>query len=108
MQADLVPLIVGLLVFVASLISLRLGLSVAIIEILLGAITGNLGLKAEDWMIYVASFGGIILTFLAGTEIDYDLMKEKFKESFLIGIFFIHSPICRCCSIHLLCCRMGD
>lgn len=85
MKADLTPLIVGALVFISSLISLKLGLSVAIVEIVLGAAAGNLGLKPEDWMIFIASFGGIILTFLAGTEIDMRLMREKFKACFLIG-----------------------
>ncbi|MBI3398457.1 MAG: cation:proton antiporter [Deltaproteobacteria bacterium] len=92
MKVDFIPLIVGLLVFISSLISLRVGLSVAIIEIVLGALAGNLGLKTEDWMMYLASFGGIILTFLAGTEIDTKLMKEKFKESFLIGLFSFLLP----------------
>jgi Kef-type K+ transport system membrane component KefB len=85
MKADYVPLIVGALVFISSLISLKLGLSVAIIEILLGSIAGNAGLQPEQWMTYIAGFGGIVLTFLAGTEIDTRLMKEKFKGSFLIG-----------------------
>jgi len=84
MRADITPMVVGLLVMISSLISLRVGLSVAIIEIIFGAIAGNLGLETEEWMTYLASFGGIILTFLAGTEIDTKLMKEKFKESFLI------------------------
>lgn len=75
----------GTIVLAASLISLKLGLSVAIIEILLGGVGGFFGLHMQDWMIYLASFGGITLTFLAGTEIDTNLMKEKFKESFLIG-----------------------
>ena len=92
MKGDYIPLAVGLLVFLSSIISLRLGLSVAIIEIFLGAIAGNLGLKAEDWMIYIAQFGGIILTYLAGTEIDTKLFKEKFKESFLIGFFSFLIP----------------
>ena len=92
MRGDYIPLAVGLLVFLSSIISLRLGLSVAIIEIFLGAIAGNLGLKAEDWMIYIAQFGGIILTYLAGTEIDIRLFKEKFKESFLIGFFSFLIP----------------
>jgi Kef-type K+ transport system membrane component KefB len=92
MKADFTPLIVGLLVFTSSIISLRIGISVAIIEILLGAISGNLGLKAEDWMLYLANFGGIILTFLAGSEIDTRLMREKFKESFLIGAFSFLTP----------------
>jgi Kef-type K+ transport system membrane component KefB len=66
---------------------------VAIIEILLGALFGNLGvIHPEEWMLYLASFGGILLTFLAGTEIDTDLMREKFKESFLIGFFSFLIP----------------
>jgi len=85
MNADITPLVIGLLVFLASLISLKLKLSVAIIEILLGAIAAYFGLKTEDWMLYLAGFGGIVLTYLAGTEIDTLLMKQKFKASFLIG-----------------------
>lgn len=86
MTADIIPLIAGLIILGASLISLRLGLSVAIIEILLGAAAGNLGFKTEPWMLYLASFGGITLTFLAGTEIDTELMKEKLSPSLLIGL----------------------
>lgn len=92
MRPDLTPLIVGILVFVSSLISLRLALSVAIIEILLGAISGNLGLHSTEWMQYLATFGGIVLTFLAGTEIDTKMMKESFKESALIGGFSFLLP----------------
>lgn len=92
MKADYVPLIIGSLVLIASLISLTAGLSVAIIEMLLGAIAGNLGLKPEEWMFYLAGFGGIILTFLAGTEIDTRLLKTRFKESFLIGFFSFLAP----------------
>lgn len=92
MEADITSLVVGLIVLLSSLISLRAGLSVAIIEILLGAAAGNLGIKPEEWMVYLASFGGILLTFLAGTEIDTRLMKEKFKESFLIGFFSFLVP----------------
>lgn len=92
MKSDYVPVVVGLLVFLASIVSLRLGLSVAIIEIALGAIAGNLGLHTEEWMLYIAQFGGIILTYLAGTEIDTKLFKDKFKESFLIGFFSFLVP----------------
>lgn len=53
---------------------------------------GHFGLKAEEWMLYLAAFGGIVLTFLAGAEIDVKLMKEKFKESFLIGSFAFLFP----------------
>lgn len=89
---DNVPLIVGLIVFASSLISLRVGLSVTIIEIILGTVAGALGLKTEEWMMYLAGFGGIVLTFLAGAEIDTRLMRERFKESLLIGSFSFLTP----------------
>lgn len=86
-------LVLVIVVFIASLISLRLGLSVAIIEIILGAVFGNMGLlHTTNWMTLVASLGGILLTFLAGTEINVDLMREKYKESFLIGFCSFLAP----------------
>jgi Kef-type K+ transport system membrane component KefB len=90
---DYLPLIVGGMIFLSSLISLRLGLSVAIIEIIFGALSGNLiGLTPEPWMNYLANFGGVVLTFLAGTEIDAKVMKEKFTASFSIGFFSFFCP----------------
>jgi len=97
MNSDYIPLIIAGLVLISSLISLRLGLSVAIIEILLGAIAGNLGLTTENWMLYLANFGGIILTYLAGTEIDTKMMRNNFKESFLIGFFSFLLPFIGVC-----------
>src|SRR5574344_1342504 len=92
MREDLTQLIMAVMVFVSSFISLRVGISVAIVEILIGVIAGNLGIQPQDWMIYLAGMGGIVLTFLAGAEIDTDLMKKKFKESFLIGFSSFLTP----------------
>ncbi len=92
MNENMMPLAAGIIVLLASLISLKVGLSVAIIEIALGAVGGYFGLHTQEWMTYLAGFGGITLTFLAGTEIDMRLMKEKFKESFLIGFFSFLAP----------------
>ena len=90
-QANILILIIVILL--SSLISLRLGMAVAIIELILGAIFGNLGiLHPEDWMTLLATFGGILLTFMAGTEIDTQVMREKYKESFLIGFFSFLTP----------------
>jgi Kef-type K+ transport system membrane component KefB len=92
MHADAIPLLTGLIIFVSSLVSLRFGISVAIVEILLGSIAGNFGLHTQEWMQYLAGFGGIILTFLAGTEIDTKMMKENLKSNLLIGGFSFLSP----------------
>ena len=92
MNPEAVPLLVAGLIVVSSLISLRAGLSVAIIEILLGTFAGTLGLQPEPWMLYLSGFGGVLLTFLAGTEVDVRLMRERFRESFLIGFFSFLAP----------------
>lgn len=76
----------GLLVFLASMVSVEVGVSVALIEISLGVIAGNvLGLASPPWMDFLASFGSIVLTFLAGAEVDPTVMREKLRESLLIG-----------------------
>ncbi len=57
------------LALLASLISIRVAISVALIEIVVGAFAGNLvGLQITDWVNFLAGFGAILLTFLAGTE----------------------------------------
>jgi Kef-type K+ transport system membrane component KefB len=75
------------LALIASLISIRLGISVALIEILVGVIAGNfLGIHATtEWMNFLAMLGSGVLTFLAGAEIDPVSLKQNFKASFIIG-----------------------
>src|SRR5438105_1237309 len=70
----------------ASLISVRIGLSVALVEIFLGVIGGNyLGFHTTPWIDFLASFGSILLTFLAGAEIDPDSFRKHLVPSFAIG-----------------------
>ena len=86
MENLLIAMIAGLLILLASVASVELGISVALIEISLGVVAGNfLGLSSPPWMDFLASFGSILLTFLAGAEVDPSVMREKLKESVLIG-----------------------
>jgi Kef-type K+ transport system membrane component KefB len=81
-----VALIIGLLVFLGSLISVETGISVALIEITLGVVGGNFfNLTPTAWLTFLSSFGGILLTFLAGAEVDLVILREKANESLLIG-----------------------
>ena len=82
----LIAAILTALIFIAGTISIELGLSAAIIEIVFGVIAGNLfNIHPTPWLTFIASTGGILLTFLAGTEVNLIVMREKFKESMLIG-----------------------
>jgi len=74
------------LALAAALISVRLGISVALTEIMVGAIGGNyLGLHMVPWVEFLAGFGAVLLTFLAGAEVNPSDLKNKFKETVLIG-----------------------
>jgi len=74
------------LALAASLISIRIGLSVALVEILVGVIGGNfLGLHTTSWIDFLAGFGSVLLTFLAGAEIDPASFRRHFKASIAIG-----------------------
>ncbi|MGH6798839.1 MAG: cation:proton antiporter, partial [Roseiarcus sp.] len=75
------------LALLASLISIRVAVSVALIEIVVGAAAGNLiGLQITDWVNFLAGFGAILLTFLAGAEIDPRVVKKHFWSSMTIGV----------------------
>ena len=85
------------LALLASLISIRVAISVALIEIVVGAVAGNLiGLQIADWVNFLAGFGAILLTFLAGAEIDPRVVKKHFWSSMTIGVVGFFAPISAC------------
>src|SRR5581483_2753773 len=70
----------------ASLISVRIGVSVALVEIFVGVIGGNfLHFQTSTWIDFLAGFGSILLTFLAGAEIDPASLRKHLKPSLTLG-----------------------
>lgn len=85
------------LALAASVISVRLGISVAMVEIMVGVAGGNfLGLHTTPWVDFLAGFGSILLTFLAGAEVDPEVLRSKFKESVSIGAVSFLLPFLAC------------
>lgn len=81
------------LALVASILSIRLGISVALMEIAIGVIGGNaLHIEITPWVNFLAGFGAVILTFLAGAEIDPESLKANLKESLVIGFLSFLLP----------------
>jgi Kef-type K+ transport system membrane component KefB len=81
------------LALVASVLSIWVAISVALIEILVGAVAGNtVGLPLAPWVNFLAGFGAIMLTFLAGAEIDPRVMRKHFWSSMSIGIVGFLAP----------------
>jgi Kef-type K+ transport system membrane component KefB len=74
------------LALIASLISIRVGISVALIEILVGVLAGNfLDIHTTPWLDFLATFGSGLLTFLAGAEIDPDSLRRHLRPALAIG-----------------------
>src|SRR5262249_58787141 len=81
----------------SALIWMRLALSVALIEIIVGAIAGNvIGLPLTPWINYLAGLGAILLTFLAGAEVDMDVVRRNVGASVGIGFVSFLFPYVRC------------
>src|SRR5205807_154819 len=105
------------LALLASLISIRTGISVALIEIVVGVVVGNLAvgfeggtlqvgiasantsaghlhhiLQSTEWTNFLALLGSGVLTFLAGAEIDPVSLKANWRVSVLIGVLSFAVP----------------
>ncbi|WIG61552.1 MAG: Na+/H+ antiporter [Ktedonobacterales bacterium] len=81
------------LALAASLISIRTGISVALTEILIGVVAGNfLHIQTNDWINFLAGFGSVLLTFLAGAEIDPASFRKHFRASMVIGTVGFFAP----------------
>ncbi|MEW6543767.1 MAG: cation:proton antiporter [Nitrospirota bacterium] len=77
----------------ATLISVRVGMSVALAEICVGIAGGNLiGLHPTPWIDFLAAVGSVLLTFLAGAEIDLAVLRSKWRETVGIGAASFLAP----------------
>ena len=100
----LVTLWLGL-ALIASLLSAWLRVSTALTEIIVGTaaqlILGMafgasvLGID-EPWVKFLAGIGAIVLTFLAGAELDPTVFKKKWKEATALGIVGFVFPFLGC------------
>jgi Kef-type K+ transport system membrane component KefB len=85
------------LALIAAICSLFVTISAALFEIVIGAVAGNtVGLPLTEWINYIASFGAIVLTFLAGTDIDPHVVKRNFGSSVTIGLMGFFAPYIGC------------
>jgi Kef-type K+ transport system membrane component KefB len=80
-------------VLLASMVSVEAGLSVALIELFAGFVVGNaFSLDVPSWLSFIGTFAGVVLTFLAGAEVDVPLFKREWKASLSIGAVSFFGP----------------
>ncbi len=92
----------------STIIAYHLKISIALVEICVGVLAawvankywGNdaLGGSAE-WLKFLASAGAVLLTFLAGTELDPVSMKTKRAEVLVVGIIGFLAPFLGCAAV---------
>jgi glutathione-regulated potassium-efflux system ancillary protein KefC len=96
------------LALIATLIAIWLKISTALTEIVvgtvaqlaIGALVGPKGLGAKtDWITFLAGTGAIVLTFLAGAELDPASFRAKWKEATVIGLVGFTGPFLGCTAI---------
>jgi Kef-type K+ transport system membrane component KefB len=89
------------LALVATLLSIWLRIATALSEIVVGTVgqlvigatlgAAALGAKAP-WLTFLAGTGAIVLTFLAGAELDPEIFRTKWKEATAIGLVGFFAP----------------
>jgi glutathione-regulated potassium-efflux system ancillary protein KefC len=93
------------LALIASLISIWLRISTALSEIvvgtiaqlIIGAVVGSAVLGTdESWMKFLSGIGAIVLTFLAGAELDPQVFRLKWKEATATGLASFVLPFLGC------------
>jgi len=93
------------LALIASLVSIWFRVSTALSEIIvgtvaqmiIGAIIGSSVLGTdESWVKFLSGIGAIVLTFLAGAELDPQIFKLKWKEAATVGLASFFFPFLGC------------
>ncbi|MCI0627724.1 MAG: cation:proton antiporter [Acidobacteria bacterium] len=93
------------LALVAVLLSIRLRIATALSEItvgviaqlLIGALVGaSLPGTGESWIKFLSGTGAIMLTFLAGAELDPEVFRRKWKEAGAVGLISFFAPFLGC------------
>lgn len=90
-----------LLALIATMLSIWFRISTALSEIvvgtvaqlILGAVIGTEALGAKSaWISFLAGTGAIVLTFLAGAELDPSIFRTKWKEASTVGLVGFVGP----------------
>lgn len=82
-----------LLAAISAFVAIRVKMPAALIEIVIGMLAGNLiALRTNAWIDFVAGFGSILLTFLAGAEIDPVVLRKQLLPSTVLGAVSFGAP----------------
>jgi Kef-type K+ transport system membrane component KefB len=86
-------LLLAIAILIASMVSVEIALSAALLELAGGVIVGNVfTVTVPDWLTFIGSFAGVVLTFLAGAEVDVPQLRREWRASASIGVVSFGAP----------------
>jgi Kef-type K+ transport system membrane component KefB len=96
------------LAVVSALIAYHIRISIALVEICVGVATAAvlawfgytdfLGAN-QEWVRFLAATGAVFLTFLAGAELDPDVLRTKLTEVTVVGMVSFAAPFLGCAAV---------
>ena len=96
------------LALLATLLSIWLRIATAMSEIIVGTVAqlligavlgaGALGTD-QSWIRFLAGIGAVLLTFLAGAELDPAVLRKSWKETSAIGLMAFAAPFVGCAAV---------
>ena len=96
------------LALVATLLSIWFRIATALSEIVVGTVaqlvigalvSGTVLGTKEPWIVFLSGTGAIVLTFLAGAELDPVVFRAKWKEATAIGLIAFFAPFLGCAAV---------
>jgi Kef-type K+ transport system membrane component KefB len=93
------------LALLCAVLARHLRISSALVEICVGAAAGafvearwgagSMGAQSP-WLVFLATLGAVLLTFLAGAELEPAVLRSKWKEVFVVGLVSFLAPFLGC------------
>jgi Kef-type K+ transport system membrane component KefB len=96
------------LALIATLLAIWFRVSTALTEIIVGTaaqfiLGGLIGANVlgtnESWVKFLAGLGAIVLTFLAGAELDPVVFRRNWKEASAVGLIGFFAPFFGCAAV---------
>jgi Kef-type K+ transport system membrane component KefB len=96
------------LAVISALIASALRISIALIELCVGvvvaAVAGSVGMgdllaANSEWVRFLAASGAVVLTFLAGAELDPAVLRTKLTEVTVVGLVGFLAPFLGCAAL---------
>ncbi len=96
------------LAVLSTILANRLKISMALMEICVGALAGYIATRFFDpdiltpnaeWMRFIAGSGAVLLTFLAGAELDPVSVRKKIREVSVVGLIGFFAPFIGCSAL---------